>query len=103
MPVPETAVNEHNRPISGKGDIGFPEQIRTMEAETEAGPVKSSPDRQLGRGIPRPNPCHHCASLWVYSDGFDHLRKALSLATLGTADALLSLARYRQLAKYRST
>ncbi len=51
MAVPEAAVDEDDRVVFGKDDIGFAGEVFPVQAEAVAGAVEHGADLQLGLGI----------------------------------------------------
>ena len=47
MPVPETPVDENNRPVFRKHEIGLSGQVAAVEPEPESPAVQGRPDHQL--------------------------------------------------------
>ena len=61
MTVPETPVDENNRPVFRKHEVGLSGQVAAVEPEPESPAVQDRPDHQLRLCVPAPDPGHHPA------------------------------------------
>lgn len=55
VPVPETAVNQNNRPVTRQNNIGAAGQVRNVEAKPVAKAVEDRANRQLRLGVAAAN------------------------------------------------
>lgn len=58
MLMPEAAVNENNRPVSGEDKIGLPGKLFCMQPVAQPGRMERFADQQLRSGIPSFNSRH---------------------------------------------
>ena len=61
MAVPETPVDEYDRPVPGKNEIRLSGQVSAVDPEPESPAVQGRPDYQFRFRIPAPDSGHHPA------------------------------------------
>jgi hypothetical protein len=62
MTVPEAAVDEHNRPVTGQDDVGLPGQIPHVQPVAKATGMEMPPNHQFGLRVTPADPGHHAAA-----------------------------------------
>lgn len=68
MPVPETAMDEHHRPVFGKYKIGRAGQLSHMESISKSSGEKKGAKLPFRPSILAANARHHAAALWRGGD-----------------------------------
>ncbi len=80
--MPETPVNEHGHPATGKNKIGLSRQFLDMKAVPKSKTMCRPPHSHFRRCILSLNPRHALTALFR-REGVSHLAKTLTLLSAG--------------------
>jgi hypothetical protein len=70
--MPETSMNQKNRAVTRKNNVRFSRKIGPMKPKSIPQPMKNATDRKFGCSVPRTDPRHVGAPLWIYTGRYAH-------------------------------